>query len=156
MKKLLHPLLALSLLAALPAAFVACNNDDDPEPDRVFTADPVGMVTSLKTGTISPQNGTPTRGTLAVIRDAQNNEFVQLNEDFTSDFHTGTVTVYLAKDLTNIGMQRRAAAGNVKAVGFVNRNGKQFMRVDGASAGFTHIVFYCETAEINFGASPLR
>lgn len=155
MKKLFRPVLALSLLAALPAV-VACSNDDDPAPQVMSTPDPVGTITSLKMGTITPQNGTPTRGTLAVIRDGQNQEFVQLNADFTSDFHTGTVTVYLAKDLTNIGAQRRAAATNVKSVGLVNRNGSQFLRIDGASAGFTHIVFYCESAAINFGASPLQ
>lgn len=147
--------LAILLLCLAPVLFSACSNDD-PEPQTISTPDPVGTLMSLKTGTIAPQNGTPTRGTLALVRDGQNQEFVQLNMDFTSDFHTGTVTVYLAKADTRIGVQRAAAASNVKAVGFVNRNGQQYLRLDGSSAGFSHLVFYCETAEINFGAAPLQ
>jgi len=147
----------LLLLSLAPVTFSACSNDDDDAaPQVVSTRDPVGNLSSLKTGTITPQNGTPTRGTLAVVRDNQNQEFVQFNMDFTSDFHTGTVTVYLAKADTRIGAQRQATAANVKAVGFVNKNGKQFLRLDGSSAGFSHVVFYCETAEINFGAAPLQ
>ncbi|HLK98797.1 MAG TPA: hypothetical protein VK364_13580, partial [Hymenobacter sp.] len=137
----------LLLLSLAPVAFSACSKDDNAPPQIVSSPDPVGTVSSLKTGTISPQNGTPTRGTLAIVRDAQNQEFVQLNMDFTSDFHTGTVTVYLAKADTRVGTQRQAAATNVKAVGFVNKNGKQFLRLDGSSAGFSHVVVYCETAE---------
>ena len=149
--------LALLLLSLVPIGFTACSNDNnEPAPQTVSTPDPVGNLVSLKTGTIAPQNGTPTRGTLALVRDNQNQEFVQLNMDFTSDFHTGTVTVYLAKADTPLGTQRTAAASNVKAVSFVNKNGKQYLRLDGSSAGFSHLVFYCETAEINFGAAPLQ
>ena len=150
------PFALLLLLSLAPLGFSACSNDDDPDPQTVSTPDPVGNLASLKTGTIAPQNGTPTTGTLALVRDNQNQEYVQLNMDFMSDFHTGTVTVYLAKAATNIGAQRTAAASNVKAVGFVNKNGKQFLRLDGSSANFSHVVIYCETAEINFGAAPLQ
>lgn len=156
MKSPFQRLLLLALLATSPA-FVACNGNDDPEPQTVFTADPVGNVTTLKSATITPQNGTPTTGSLTLVSDGNNNQFVQLADNFTSDFHTGTVTIYLAKAATNIGAQRRAAASNVKAVSFVNMNGKQAFRIsDNMSAGFTHVVFYCETAEINFGAAQLQ
>ncbi|MBT9392508.1 DM13 domain-containing protein [Hymenobacter sp. NST-14] len=143
------------LLALAPALFSACS-DNDPEPQIISSPDPVGTLTSLRTGSITPQNGTPTRGTLALVRDAQNQEFVQLNADFTSDFHTGTVTVYLAKADTRIGTQRAAAGSNVQVVGLVNKNGQQFLRLGGSSTGFSHVVFYCETAAINFGAAPLQ
>ena len=148
-------LFLLLSLAAAPMLLPACSSDD-PAPQTVFSPEPAGALTSLKTGTVTPQNGTPTNGSLAIVRDEQNREYVQLNPDFTSDFHTGTVTVYLAKTAARIGEQRAAAATNVRAVGFVNKNGKQFLELKDGSAGFNYVVFYCETAEINFGNSQLK
>ncbi|OWP62216.1 hypothetical protein CDA63_15485 [Hymenobacter amundsenii] len=160
MKKLLFPLLLVALLGT-PSLLSSCSssNDNDPAPQTptTGTVTPNGNLTTLKTGTIAPQSGTPTTGMLTIVRDADNREFVQLADNFVSDFHTGTVTIYLAKDATNIGAQRRADATNVKVVALVNKNGRQVFLIDrGGLESFSTVVFYCETASINFGAAPLK
>jgi Electron transfer DM13 len=158
MKNCIFPLLLATLLAA-PTLLSSCTkNEDDaaPNPPTTSTVTPNGAVSTLKAGTIAPQNGTPTTGMLTIVRDADNREFVQLADDFKSDFHTGTVTIYLAKAATNIGAQRRADASSVKVVGLVNKNGKQVFLIDRGLESFTTVVFYCETAAINFGAAPLQ
>ena len=126
-----------------------------------FSDQPVGTVTNLKTGTIARQNapGTPdTKGTLSIIQDSNSNQFVKLNSDFMSGFATGTVTVYLAKTMEEIKVQRNggATATNVQAIGFVQKNGEQYLKIAGSISGFTYLVLYCETAEVNFGAAQLK
>ena len=154
MKKLTN--ISFFILATLLFSFSACKTTTDTVTQ--FTSGPVGATTNLKTGTIARQNspGTPdTKGTLAIVQDSQNNQFIKLNSDFASGFSTGTVAVYLAKDMTEIKTQRTASASNILAAGFVNKNGEQYLKISNVS-GFDFVVFYCETAEVNFGAAPLK
>ena len=127
-----------------------------------FSNAPIGSTTVLKTGTITQQNapGTPpTSGTLSVIEDSKGNQFLRLGSNFTSGFSTGTVAIYFAKTNAEIKNQRNGGttATNVRAIGFVNKSGEQFIQLNGANlfTGFSFVVFYCETAEVNFGSSPL-
>lgn len=146
-----------SILVALFLVAASCNKETIVQ----FSDQPVGTVTSLKTGTLARQNapGTPeTKGTLAIIQDSNSNQFVKLNSDFMSGFTTGTVTVYLAKSMEEINTQRNGGttATNVQAIGFVQKNGEQYLKIAGSISGFTHLVLYCETAEVNFGAAELN
>ena len=146
--------------------FTSCKKkSDDPAPTNTtttvttYTAGPVGTVTVLKTGTIVPQNQPNTKGGLEIVKDGAGSEFIHLKSDFTSTYETGTVVVYLAKDNTKIGDQRTPIgtnAGNVKAIGFVSVNGDQYLKINGVYDGYTNVVLYCETAEINFGAATLQ
>ena len=47
---------------------------------------------------------------------------------------------------------------NVRAVGFVGNAGEKYFQLSGAGlfTGFSYVVFYCETAEVNFGSAPLN
>ena len=124
---------------------------------------PIGAVTSLKTGTITRQNapGTPaTSGTLSVIQDSKGKQFLKLNSDFTSGFATGTVAVYFAKTSDEIKNQRAGGTtpGNVQALGFVTKAGEQYipLATSGSFSTFSFVVFYCETAEVNFGDAMLN
>ena len=150
----------MMLLAAAAISISSCKKT---ETKTEFSNLPIGTVTSLKRGTITQQNapGTPpTSGTLSVLQDSQGNQFLKLNSDFTSGFATGTVAVYFAKTNGEIKFQRNGGTtpGNVKAVGFVNKAGEQYLQLPavGAATGFSFVVFYCETAEVNFGNAPLN
>ena len=128
-----------------------------------FSSAPIGTTTVLKTGTIAQQNapGTPaTSGTLSVIQDSKGTQFLKLDANFTSGFATGTVAIYFAKTNGEIKTQRNGGttASNVRAIGFVNKAGEQFISLNGSNlfSGFSFVVFYCETAEVNFGSSPLQ
>jgi hypothetical protein len=152
----IRPLFMVALLLLLNSA---CK---DKEVQPQATDGPVGATTTLKTGTLTAENGTPTAGMLSIVRDQNNKEFLSLNDNFKSDFGTGTIAVYLAKTAANIKSQRTNAdgspngAGNVKAIGFVDKNGKQYLKLPSASTGFSYVVFYCETVEINFGNALLQ
>lgn len=128
-----------------------------------FTNLPVGAITVVKTGLISQQNapGTPpTSGNLSIIQDSKGTQFVKLDANFTSGFATGTVAVYFAKTNGEIKAQRNGGttASNVRAIGFVSKAGEQFIPLSGTGlfTGFSYIVFYCETAEVNFGSAPIN
>ena len=128
-----------------------------------FSNLPIGATTALKTGTIMQQNapGTPpTSGGLSVIQDSKGNQFLKLDANFTSGFSTGTVAVYFAKTNSEIKAQRNGGttASNVLALGFVNKAGEKYIQLAGPGlfSGFSYVVFYCETAEVNFGAAQLN
>jgi hypothetical protein len=147
-------------VAGMLVAAVACSKDTTA---TVTPANgPIGTTTTLKTGTLKPENGTPTAGMVSVVRDSNNDEYLAMGSDFKSDFGTGTVAVYLAKAATNIKSQRTTTAGapnglgNVLALGFVSKNGQQYLKLPAASSAFSYVVFYCETVEINFGNASLQ
>lgn len=146
--------------ALLIASATACSKDTTA---TVMPANgPIGTTTTLKSGNLKAENGTPTAGMVSVIRDSNNDEYVSVGSDFKSDFGTGTVAVYLAKTGANIKSQRTTSAGapnglgNVLAVGFVSKSGQQYLKVPAASGAYSYVLFYCETVEINFGNAPLQ
>ena len=150
--------LLICLLLLSSAACKESSMNSTPQPAN----GPVGTTTALRTGTLKAENGTPTVGMVSVVRDANSDEYVALADDFKSDFGTGTVAVYLAKSAANIKSQRTKAdgspngAGNVLAIGFLSKNGKQYLKLPTVSTGFSYLVLYCETVEINFGNAPLQ
>ena len=149
------------LFMALASTFLsACSKT---ETTTEFSNLPIGATTSLKAGTIVQQNspGTPpTSGSLAVIQDSKGNQFLKLDASFTSGFATGTVAVYFAKTNGEINAQRNGGTtpGNVLALGFVSKAGEKYFQLAGTGlfTGYSYVVFYCETAEVNFGAAPLN
>ncbi|MCY7421329.1 MAG: hypothetical protein LH478_06245 [Chitinophagaceae bacterium] len=148
------------LMAVASVSFIACEKTVTV---TEFSTQPIGAVTTLKTGTITQQNapGTPpTSGTLSVVQDSKGNQFLKLDANFTSGFATGTVAVYFAKTNGEIKNQRNGGttATNVLAVGFVGKAGEKYFQLSSAGlfTGFSFVVFYCETAEVNFGSSPLN
>ena len=89
-------------VALLAVGMSACNKDDNNPTTQVTTDGPAGATTTLRTGTLTAENGTPTAGTVSTVRDVNGVEWLQLGSDFKSDFGTGTVTAYLAKTGANI------------------------------------------------------
>lgn len=151
----------ISFIFLLATAATACNDDsNDAQPQT--TDGPSGTTTMLRTGTLTAENGTPTAGTVSLVRDANNAEWISMADNFRSEFGTGTVAVYLAKTAANVKSQRTNAngspngAGNVLATGFVTMNGKQYLKLPASSSPFPYVIFYCETVEINFGNAQLK
>ena len=148
------------LTTVVAISFSACKKT---ETVTEFSNLPIGAVTNLKTGTITQQNapGTPpTSGTISVIQDSRGTQFLKLDASFTSGFSTGTVAVYFAKTNQEINIQRNGGTTptNVLALGFVGKAGEKYFPLSSAGlfTGFSYVVFYCETAEVNFGAAPLN
>lgn len=149
MKRVVPLLLALSLSACNKPAL------DPPRPETAPT-DPSAVYTVLRTGTMQPQGGVPSGGTLALERDAAGAEFVRFDANFVTDFHTGSLGVYLAKSAENVRNQRAAASTNVLRVGTITQGGAQRLAVSGSATGYSHVIIHCEAAQYNFGAAALQ
>jgi hypothetical protein len=103
-----------------------------------------------------PQGGVPSSGTLAIDRDAAGVESVRFDANFRTDFHTGSLGVYLAMSSASIRSQRLANPNNVLRIGTITRDGAQSLAIPGSSTGFTHVIIHCDPAQYNFGAAQLQ
>ena len=142
------PLLVSLLLAA-------CNkNTDAPAPTP---AAPAGVTyTTLRQGTVMAQGGVSSGGMVAVVKGSNGTEYVQFKADFHSDFHTGSLGIYLAKSNDLIRNQRAANSANVLRVGTITQSGMQQLAITGMSADFSHLILHCDAAQYNFGAAALQ
>ena len=147
--------LSASALLAFSLVFSSCNKQAiDPTP-VAETAKPVADV-ELRRGTMQSQGGVPSSGTVTLVRDAANVEYVRFEADFRTDFHTGSLGVYLAKSDGLVRVQRAADPANAVRVGTITKDGAQALAIAGSAAGFTHIIIHCDPAMYNFGAAQLQ
>ena len=114
-----------------------------------------GPVT-LRMGAMQPQGGVPSSGTVAIVRDPTGTEAIRFEDNFRTDFHTGSLGVYLAKSDDLIRTQRAANPSNVVRVGTITRGGAQTLAISGSAAGFTHVIIHCDAAQYNFGAALMQ
>lgn len=112
--------------------------------------------TILRMGPMLPQGGVPSSGTVYLERDAAGTESIRFDANFRTDFHTGSLGVYLAKSDGLVRVQRAANPANVVRVGTITRDGAQLLAVAGSTTGFTHIIIHCDAAQYNFGAALLQ
>ena len=145
----------LPALAAATLALAACNkNTDAPTP---VPAAPAGVTyTTLRQGTVMAQGGVSSGGGVAVARGSDGIEYVQFKADFHSDFHTGSLGIYLAKSNDLVKNQRAANPANVLRVGTITQSGLQQLAIPGQSVGFSHVILHCDPAQYNFGAAALQ
>lgn len=118
---------------------------DDQTPDMVKV---VGEVEVLKTGTFTSQSGSNTKGMIDLVTDEAGSFFVKLGDDFTSSFHTGTVTVYLSttKNLT------LSETSSFQLVAVVDEPGAHFFKLPNfPDFKFSHGILWCGAAAIPFG-----
>lgn len=120
-----------------------------------FAVVPPGPLT-LRTGTMMPQGGVASSGMVTVERDAAGAESVRFAANFRTDFHTGSLGVYLAKSDGLVRVQRAADPANVVRVGTITRDGEQALALPGSSTAYSHVIIHCEAAMYNFGAARLQ
>ena len=144
--------LGLAVLATAGLALAGCNkNTDAPMP---VAAAPAGVsYVTLRQGTVVAQGGVSSGGGVALVKGSDGNEYVQFKSNFHSDFHIGSLGIYLAKSDNLVKNQRAASAANVLRVGTITQSGMQQLAVTDVSAGFTHLILHCDAAQYNFGAA---
>ncbi|MBB6327400.1 PBP1b-binding outer membrane lipoprotein LpoB [Algoriphagus iocasae] len=126
---------------------------DPLSPDPVSKVDPVGVILSIKEGMLMPQSGTNTTGMIELVSDEAGKYFLRLGNDFKSDFHTGTVTVYLS---TSSKLQL-SESGSFQKVGIVNESGEHFFVLPNLpESKFSHGIIWCGAAGIPFGYGSLN
>lgn len=145
----------LPALAVATLGLAACNkNTDAPAP---VPAAPAGLTyTVLREGTVLAQGGVASGGMVALAKGSDGLEYVQFSAGFHSDFHTGSLGIYLAKSSDLVRNQRAANPANVLRVGTITQSGAQQLAVTGVSAGFSHLILHCDAAQYNFGAAALQ
>ena len=154
MKKTFFP--ASLLPAAAIALLLSSCSKDTTAPAPTPIAPTSTAYTTLRTGTVLAQGGVSSGGTLAIVKAANGTEYVKFNMDFHSDFHTGSLGIYLAKSNDLIRNQRAANPANVVRVGTITQSGEQQLVITGTSTGFSHVILHCDPAQYNFGAAALQ
>ena len=142
-----------TILALLPIVFFSCgDNEGNPTaPDDNGAV--MGTIEVIKSGTLTAQSSTNTKGTVSVVKDKDGKFFVQLSDTFTTKFSTGTVTVYLATSQT----LALSNSGSFQLVSIVGKPGEQFFSLPGQpDSKFTHAIIWCGAAAIPFGFAPLN
>lgn len=140
-------LLWVALLAII--LWSSCK-EETTTPTPTATDQPVGAFTATRSGSLTPQSGTPTKGTVQVGMDSKNTVFLKLGSDFKSDFHTGTVTLYMSKGATY-------SASTIQLVNTVNKDGEQYFKMAGLPGSeFTHLIVWCGSAKIPFGNAEVK
>lgn len=153
MKRIIITMLAL---VAISITTVSCSKETETVEVAVDTAIPVGAFTVSKMGTLTAQNGTPTKGKIEIGTDSQNTTFVHLGSDFTTEQGTGTATVYLSKTAT---FTASPGTGNpdLKLIGIITKNGEAYYKVNGTiPAGLNYVIIWCGSANIPFGNGLLN
>ncbi|MDQ2793215.1 MAG: hypothetical protein M3Y12_04300 [Bacteroidota bacterium] len=155
MKKRFSFRFVLLALVAAALGLAACNkNTDAPAPPP---AAPAGVTyATLRQGSVVAQGGVSSGGGVAVAKGSDGTEYVQFKADFHSDFHTGSLGIYLAKSDDLVKNQRAANPTNVLRVGTITQSGAQQLAVTGISAGYSHVILHCDAAQYNFGAAALQ
>ena len=144
-------------IAALLFLFAACQKDEttnpitEPDPNPIDTASTT--VTILKSGTFSGQNGYPASGAAQIIRDNMQQHFVRLGTDFKTTFATGSVTMYLSKNL-NLKLNE---ANSFLKLAVINKNGTHnFPISESQSTDFQYVIVWCAPVGIQFGHAELK
>jgi len=117
---------------------------------------PQGAFIVSRNGTFTEQNGTGSKGAAQLGKDADGVQFLKFGTDFSTNFATGTVTVYLSTSMT---FTPDPGNGNplLRLVGPVSKAGENYFRLDPvADAKFTHVILWCGSANVPFGYALLQ
>ena len=141
-------LVAIVLLGCKENAPTAQNNQNPPPPA------PGSVI--LRTGTFTGQNSYVCIGTVNILRDTTaGTEAVRTTQDFRVSGGAGTITVWLtnAAGAANLNTtQTKLQVGTISS-GFA---GVYSFSVPGNnSSGYSHVVAFCQAAQINFGQAQL-
>ena len=156
MHRFFRPLTLAFALALTSVAFVACDDDEDAMVVTVDTARPQGTFTAMRAGAFVEQNMTGSTGMAMLGTDAEGTPFLRFNEAFTTNFNTGTVTVYLSTSET-FTVDPGNGNPDLMLVGPVRDAGENFFRLDSApGANFSHVILWCASANVPFGFAELN
>ncbi len=153
---------SLWAMALLLFIFTSCDDDDSDDAPTTVTIDssrPNGNFTSSRAGSFVEQNGTGSAGMAQLGTDTQGTQFLRFSNDFTSNFNTGTITVYLSETNQDLNDVFDPGNGNpgLRIVGPVTSGGEKFFRLDpAAGAQFNYVILWCASAGIPFGNAPLN
>ncbi len=138
------------------AAIVITSCSKDAETITIDSSKPNGTFTPAKSGTFVAQSSTSTTGMAQLGTDTKGVQFLKFNSSFTTNFATGTVSVYLSTSMTWV-PDAGNSNGNLRLLGPTLKAGETYFKLDPAAAAkFTHVILWCGTAGVPFGYAPLN
>ncbi len=149
----LNGLFSALITLAFLALFSACTKEKE---IIIDSSQPQGNFTVAKSGNFVEQNATGSKGAAQLGTDANGTQFLKFGSDFSTNFATGTVTVYLSTSMT---FTPDPGNGNpsLRLVGPVSKAGENYFKLDPkADAKFTHVILWCGSANVPFGYAQLQ
>ena len=122
----------------------------------VDSTQPRGMFSAMRSGAFVEQNGTGSTGRAMIGTDENGDQFLRFDEQFNTQFATGTVTVYLS---TSQEFTPDPGNGNpaLRLIGPVRMRGENFFKISPTvDTRFSHVILWCGSANIPFGYAPLQ
>jgi hypothetical protein len=109
----------------------------------------------VKTGTFSGQNGYSTVGTVEVVRNTDGVELLRTGTNFAVSSGAGSIGVWLTNAT---GAASLNSTSEKLRVGLITSgfSGAYEYSIPGGLGSYTHVVTFCEGAQINFGNAELR
>ncbi len=133
---------------------MSCSKDESTieTPDPVIEA-PVQNLQVVKTGKFNGANGYPSNGSGSLSKDAKGKYYIVLENDFTTSFATGSVTMYLSAtplpDFNNTTSYIKLAV--------INKKGYHAFPLDGMPDDkLNNIVVWCQPAGVKFGHAEIK
>jgi len=118
--------------------------------------DPItsSTIVVFKTGTFAGQNGYSSIGTVEILRNPDNSEVVRTGSDFAVSGGAGSIGIWLtnAAGAVNLNNSSTKIMVGLITTGF---GGVYEYDIPGGLGSYTHVVTFCEAAEINFGYAAL-
>lgn len=152
----------LFLSALIAFSFTACNDDEDNSPTETMIIDssqPSGAFTANRSGTFVYQNAAGSVGTAELGTDANGAQFLHFTSSFSTNFNTGTVTIYLSTSNDDLTTQFDPGNGNpsLRIVAPVTSGGEKYFRINpAAGAEFDNVILWCASAAVPFGYAALN
>jgi Electron transfer DM13 len=141
------------LFAIVAMGLSSCSKDaatitvDSSKPDGTFTA--------TKSGTFVAGAAT-TAGAVQLGKDSKGVQFLKFGSDFTTNFGTGTVSIYLSTMMT-FDPAGGNPNGNLKLVGPALKAGETYFKIDpAADPKYTYVIAWCGSANVSFGTAKLN
>lgn len=132
----------------------SCSKDED----STVKEDPTDTstneeLTKVFQGVFLGQNGYPTSGTTILGTDKANTYIVRLNDDFSTSFATGSVTMYLS----STDKLKLSDSNTFIKLAVINKNGKHdFKLTSKPDPVYKYIIVWCAPAAIQFGIAELK
>lgn len=145
---------------ALAAAIVACGDDDDGPAAGSGGGNP--SLTVIRSGVLANDGagGAPNAsGTVELGMDAGGGMFIRLGADFAQEMGPGDTQLILASSADNVDAQRMRGDAVSPSLGTIPNgfSGAETYEIPSGTnpADFSHIIVWCPTAGVNFGAAEL-
>lgn len=150
------------IIILLSAAFIMSCSDDS-ETITVDPTQPRGTFTATASGTFVDQSMAGTTGGVSIGTDNTGAQFLQFNNNFSTNLNTGTVSVYLTTSMVNSKEDFDALAspgtGNpdLKLIGPLNGSGMSFLKLNSnANANQKFVLLWCGSVNVPFGSAELE